>query len=154
MIKDKNIFECFFLEDCIWLPHYVYWGPPSHGYARRKAAFLKTFPNIRNFIATKEDWEAMKQTCLQGRRVYQYHEDTGYLELIDNKNFFTNAYGFVVKPGQKFIRDNKIYKIEKLEIIKWVGLVGVYTEDGREKKINISTMVYDKENNYWSEERK
>lgn len=64
--------------------------------------------------------------------------------------YFKTGYGEPIDIGQRFILNGKIYKIEKLEIIKFAGLIGSYVgEDGKTYKTNLSTVTYDTEKRLW-----
>ena len=55
MIRDKNIFECIILNNQIWLPNYVCWGPPSMGHHRRSILFKRNIIPT-NTIAIKNNF--------------------------------------------------------------------------------------------------
>jgi len=149
MIKDKNIFECIVKDSVIWLPNYVFWGPPSHGHQRRSLIFKKNFPEKQVNIATKKSWEKMKNNRCSQRQIYRYNPEIDYLEKLEKDKFFTNSYGYPVYLGQKLILDDVIYTIDNLEVIKFAGLIASYTIDGLAKKTNVSTSVWDEENKFW-----
>ena len=68
---------------------------------------------------------------------------------------FKTGYGEPIDVGQRFILDGKIYKIEKLEIIRYAGLIGTYiSEDGNAYKTNLSTVMYDTEKRLWKPREK
>jgi hypothetical protein len=63
---------------------------------------------------------------------------------------YTTAYGEVIDVGQKFILNDQIYKIEKLQVIRYAGLIASYTNsEGKLKKINIGIWTYNAEKNLW-----
>jgi len=72
MIKDKNIFECIFLNDHIWFPNYVIWGPASHGHQRRKYIFKQSFPKLESSISSKQTWESLMKEYSDKRKVFKY----------------------------------------------------------------------------------
>ena len=68
---------------------------------------------------------------------------------------FKTGYGEPIDIGQRFILNEKIYKIEKLEVIRFAGLIGTYTgEDGKSYKTNLSTVTYDTEKRLWKPREK
>ena len=93
MIRDKNIFECIILNNQIWLPNYVCWGPPSMGHHRRSILFKRKFPNMENAVSSKETWDRLRKKHNDKRRIFQYNEDTKVLKEIDVKDFFMNSWG-------------------------------------------------------------
>jgi len=149
MIKDKNVFECIVKDNIIWLPSYVMWGPPSHGHQRRCSIFLKNFPDKKVNISTKESWARMKSNNWEQHQIYHYDPDIDYLKKLEKDKFFTNGYGVPVWSGQKLLLNDVIYTIDKLEVIKYAGLIASYTVDGCIKKTNVSTTVWDAQNKFW-----
>jgi|TARA_R110001592_G_scaffold295491_2_gene565492 hypothetical protein len=149
MIRNKNVFECIFKDGKIWFPNYVFWGPPSHGHMRRSTIFKKLFPDVVSNISTKETWENLRKSNWKDRRVFEYNEASDVLKEVDYQEFFTNAYGFVIKEGQKFKINNIVYTIEKLEVIKFAGLIATYQIEGKLKKTNVGAMSWNNKNNYW-----
>jgi len=152
MIRNKNVFECIFKDGKIWFPNYVFWGPPSHGHMRRSMIFKKLFPDVASNISTKETWENLRKKHWKERRVFEYNEASDMLEEVNYKKFFTNSYGFIIKEGHKFKLDNKLHVIEKLEVIKFAGLIATYLigeSASVSKKTNVGSMTWNSEDNYW-----
>lgn len=149
MIKDKNIFECIFLNDHIWFPNYVCWGPTSHGLQRRKLIFQQGFPKNESSIASKEMWKKLRKNHRDKRKIFKYDEKLKKLTEINQKEFFTNAYGLPIKIGQHMMIKNVIYEIKSLEVIKWAGLIAGYEVEGEIKKTNISHYDWDSEEKIW-----
>ena len=145
MIKDKNIFECIFLKDQIYLPYYVCYGPPSHGMQRRKKLFKKFFPKIESSTLNKQSWFNMKKKHIDKRKVFQYIPEKQELNEV---NIHTNAFGEVIFPGDKFEINESIYEIHNMKVENYVGLVCEY-DNG--KKANISSFRKDKDN-IWKKE--
>lgn len=63
---------------------------------------------------------------------------------------YTTAYGEPIAIGQQFILNGETYKIEKLEVIRYAGLIASYTNrEGESKKTNISTWTYNEGKRLW-----
>lgn len=139
MIKDKNVFECIILENHIWFPNYVYWGPPSVGHQRRKALFKTKFPDMESAISTKDTWDRLRKKHKNKRRIFRYDEESRTLNEINVKDFFLSGWGEPVYLGDTFELKGELYQIEGLEIIRWAGLIAKYTDkQGKVRKINFS----------------
>ena len=74
MIKDKNTFECIFLNNHIWFPNYVIWGPPSHGHQRRKYIFKQAFPTLESSITSKQSWKDLLDKHSDKRKLFKYDD--------------------------------------------------------------------------------
>mgnify|MGYP003628666723 CR=1 FL=1 len=149
MIRDKNIFECIFKNNHIWLPHYVVWGPPSHGYQRRKHIFKLKFPELEASTCKKNIWQNLINNHYDKRKVFKYNDIEKVLSEVNYQNFFTNSEGYVVEKGQKFKIKNVLHEIEKLEIKKFAGLIATYNVEELSKKTNVGFMKWNSANNYW-----
>lgn len=149
MIKDKNIFECIFLNDHIWFPNYVCWGPPSYGHQRRKWIFQQRFPKKESSISSKETWDNLRKKHPNKIRIFEYDEKLKQLNEIDKKDFFLNAYGLPIRVGQNVCINNVVYEIKTLEVIKWAGLIAGYEVENKIKKSNISHYDWNKEKQVW-----
>ena len=149
MIRDKNIFECIFKNNCICFPNYVVWGPPSHGHQRRKHIFEQKFAGMESIVCTKSSWGSLIRNHYDKRKVFEYDEKLKVLSEVDYKSFFTNAYGYIVKEGQRFKCNEETHTIDKLEVIRYAGLIASYKCLEDIKKINVSMMTWNKENNCW-----
>ena len=63
---------------------------------------------------------------------------------------YTTGYGEPIDVGQHFLLRGKMYKIEKLEVIRYAGLIASYVDtDGAMRKTNLSDWTLDKEKNLW-----
>lgn len=63
---------------------------------------------------------------------------------------YKTAYGEQISVGQFFELNGNIYKIDNLQVIKWAGLIAVYTDsNGIIKKQNISDWTYKKGEKLW-----
>lgn len=149
MIKNKNIFECIIINNNIWFPNYVVWGPPSAGHQRRTKIFKDAFPNMESAISSQKTWERLRKKHDDKRRIFKYSENEKILTEIDRRDFFTNAYGLPIEVGQNVLINNVVYEIKSLEVIKWAGLIAGYDIDNLRRKINISDYDLDKEENIW-----
>jgi|TARA_R110001592_G_scaffold58770_5_gene177902 hypothetical protein len=68
----------------------------------------------------------------------------------DRTKPYTTAYGEIIEVGQQFILNGDTYKIEKLEVIRYAGLIASYTSrEGKVKKTNISTWTYNEGKRLW-----
>ena len=143
MIKDKNIFECFIINDHIWFPNYVCYGPPSHGMQRRKLIFKKEFPHLESSICNKSSWENLRRNKWSERKVFKYNEDTQELKLV---KIFTNAWGDPIYEGEKFELNSNIYVIQSLSVVKYAGLICTYEDN---KQTNLSRFIKDLNDNIW-----
>jgi len=143
MIKDKNIFECFIINDHIWFPNYVCYGPPSHGMQRRKVIFKKEFPHLESSICNKSSWENLRRNKWSERKVFKYNEDTQELKLV---KIFTNAWGDPIYEGEKFELNSNIYVIQSLSVVKYAGLICTYEDN---KQTNLSRFIKDLNDNIW-----
>lgn len=63
---------------------------------------------------------------------------------------YTTAYGEVIEVGQQFILNGDTYRIEKLEVIRYAGLIASYTSrEGELKRTNISAWTYNEGKRLW-----
>jgi hypothetical protein len=143
VIRDKNIFECIIINDHIWFPNYVYYGPPSHGMQRRSAIFKKAFPSLGSSICTKHSWEKLRKNNWNERKVFKYDEDTRKLK---ETKVYTNAWGDPIYAGEKFELNENVHVIQSLSIVKYAGLICTYKDN---KKTNLSQFTKDLNDNIW-----
>jgi len=143
MIKDKNIFECIVIDNHIWFPNYVCYGPPSYGMQRRKLIFKKAFPKLESSICSKSSWDSLRKKHWDKRKVFKYDEDTKELK---ETRVFTNAWGDPINVGEKFELNKNIHVIQSLDVIKYAGLICTYEDN---KKTNLSQFVKDLNDNIW-----
>lgn len=149
MIKDKNIFECIFLDNQIWFPNYVVWGPPSHGHQRRKMIFKKAFPDLESSISSAFSWKSLRRRHDGKRRIFKYDDTTKVLNEIDKDSFFVTGFGQPIEVGERIITNNETFIIEKLSVVSHAGLIASYTLDNEEKKINVSFFERKSNNESW-----
>lgn len=149
MIRNKNIFECIIVNDHIWFPNYVFWGPPSAGHQRRKKIFKDAFPNMESSISTYHTWKNLRKKQRDERRIFKYDENIKQLTEIDKNNFFMNAYGIPIEVGQNVLINNVVHEIKSLEVIKWAGLIASYEIDKKILKTNISDYDWNEKENIW-----
>ena len=152
MIRDKNIFECIILNNQIWLPNYVCWGPPSMGHHRRSILFKRKFPNMENAVSSKETWDRLRKKHIDKRRIFQYNEDTKVLKEIDVKDFFMNSWGEPIYLGETFELKGDHFKVEGLKIVKWVGLLVEYTDKNNNKKQTNFSFYKKSKDNIWRQD--
>lgn len=143
MIKDKNIFECIIIDDHIWFPNYVCYGPPSYGMQRRKSIFKKAFPKFESSICSKSSWDKLRKNHRDKRKVFKYDENTAELK---ETRVFTNSWGDPINVGEKFEINENTYVIQSLDVIKYAGLICTYEGN---KKTNLSQFVKDLNDNIW-----
>jgi hypothetical protein len=143
MIRDKNIFECIIINDHIWFPNYVYYGPPSYGMQRRKTIFKKEFPSRESSICSKNSWEKLRKNHWDKRKVFKYDEDT---KALKETKIYTNSWGDPVYVGEKFELNKNVYVIQSLDVIKYAGLICTYEDN---KKTNLSQFVKVLNDNIW-----
>lgn len=149
MIKDKNIFECIFLDNQIWFPNYVVWGPPSHGHQRRKMIFKKAFPDLESSISSAFSWKSLRRRHDGKRRIFKYDDTTKVLNEIDKDSFFVTGFGQPIEVGERMITSNGTFIIENLSVVSHAGLIASYTLDNEEKKINVSFFERKSNNESW-----
>ena len=149
MIRDKNIFECIFLEKVIFFPHYVIWGPASHGVMRRKHFFKIKFPTMSLSLSSKDSWEKLLKKHYDKRKIFSLDPNTKELTELDPQHFFTNAYGYPIKIGERIQLKSGIYEIKDLKVIRYAGLIASYILDGEIKKVDVGRMVWDKDLQHW-----
>jgi len=154
MIKDKNIFECIFLNDEICFPDYVIWGPPSHGYQRRKHIFKLAFPEMTSSISSSFRWKTLRKRHYDKRRLFRYEEKTETLSEINKSTFFTNAFGDPINIGEMIELSCGKFVITNLRVISHAGLIASYTLDNEEKKVNVSFFERKHKNDIWKARKK
>jgi len=154
MIKDKNIFECIFLNDEICFPDYVIWGPPSHGCQRRKHIFKQAFPEMSSSISSSFRWKTLRKRHYDKRRLFRYEEKTKTLSEINKSTFFTNAFGDPINIGEMIELSCGKFVITNLRVISHAGLIASYTLNNEEKKVNVSFFERKNKNEIWKERKK
>ena len=131
MIKDKNIFECIILENQIYFPNYVCYGPSSYGMQRRKMIFRNRFPEKGTSILDESSWRQMLKKYASKRKTFKYNEED---KSLKEERVFTNGYGYPICIGDKFMIDNEVHTVKDLKIVKHAGLIA---ENSSGKKFNV-----------------
>ena len=149
MIRDKNTFECIFIENDIWFPDYVMWTPKSHGLQRRDHFFKQKFPQMNRHISSTHDWSRISKKHWDKRKIFSYDTATRTLTEINPSDFFTNGQGYTVNIGEHVLVNNTAYEIKKLEIIRYAGLIATFERNGELVKVDVSRMEWDEDKKYW-----
>lgn len=149
MIRDKNIFECIFLENVIHLPHYIVWSPEINGLLRRKKFFSQSFPDMHISQSDKKNWDKLVKENRNKRKVFSLNTQSKTLTELDLKHFFTNAYGYPIKVGENIQLVKGTYKIEKLQILRYAGLIASYTSNGEVQRVNVGNMEWNQSIQCW-----
>lgn len=149
MIKDKNVFECFIVDNTVCLPHYIYYSPPSIGYHRRSVLFKKHFPKYSIVLLDKyETGKARKNWST--RKLFEYKEEANTLHEVPKGSLYPNSFGYVVRVGDRFEQKGQVYTIRKLEVKRYAGLIATYTTSIGDKQTNISSYNWDTDKSCWT----
>ncbi|MAA78123.1 MAG: hypothetical protein CL916_02600 [Deltaproteobacteria bacterium] len=149
MIRDKNTFECIFINNEIWFPDYIMWTPKSDGLIRRDYFFKQKFPQMNRHLSSTNDWNKISKKHWDKRRIFSYDTATRTLAEINPSEFFTNGHGYTVTIGERVLVQNTAYEIKKLEIIRYAGLIATFERNGELVKVNVSRMEWDEDKKYW-----
>ena len=62
-----------------------------------------------------------------------------------SQKIYKTGFGEEIKVGDNLKINNSIHQIEKLEVIRWAGLIATYQINGEEKRTNVSFYKLDSE---------